>query len=188
MNKSAKLYERKLAFIDTETTGLDPDTHELIEMGVLIYDPNKEEVEKEWDVKIAPSHIETASDVALSINGYADDPESYTGSLKSALIKFNSLTKDCMIVGQNVEFDIKFIKLGMEQFNIEPAFHRHWKLEMVSLAWWAIKNSDISGVSLAKLCDHFSISNVGAHRALTDCRRTYELYLKLADLLQPNLK
>jgi len=168
-----------LAFVDIETTGLDENTHEIIEIAALVYSPAEDKVLDEWETKIAPSHIETASDYALKINGYINNPKLYTNNLKSALIKLNSIVKKCMIIGQNIEFDLKFLRHNMAEEGIEPSFDRHRKLDLMALAWFAVKDSAIPGMSLANLCDHFSVSNVGAHGALIDCRRAFDIYRNL---------
>lgn len=175
MKVKKKLSEYNLAFVDTETTGLNEDEHEIIEIGVLIYNQQTDQIEDEWETKIAPTHIETASQTALRINGYINNPELYRGSLKSALIKFNSLVEGCIIVGQNVSFDLKFINKVLKELNITPKFDRRY-LELMGLSWWAVKDSDLPGISLESLCNHFNIPNIGAHSALIDCRRAFEVY------------
>lgn len=170
-----KFANKRLAFTDIETTGLYENEHEIIEIATIIYDPEEDRVIEEWEKKVSPTHIETASPIALKINGYNNDPDSYTGSLKSALIKFNSLAKDCMIVGQNIEFDLRFINKNMEELDIKSSFGRHAKLDLMAIAWPLVKG-EIDGLSLAHLCTHFSISNIGAHGALVDCRRAFGVY------------
>jgi DNA polymerase III alpha subunit (gram-positive type) len=179
--KNTKLSEQKLAFVDLETTGLSFDNHEIIEIGLLVYNPSTGEVEREWETKIAPTHIETAEDAALRINGYINNPEAYNGNLKSALIKFNSLVKGCIIVGQNIGFDLSFINKNMRELGIKPRFS-HRNLDLIGLAWFVVKDTDIPGISLERLCNHFGVSNVGAHTALVDCRRTFEIYRKLLNI------
>jgi DNA polymerase III alpha subunit (gram-positive type) len=173
--------DKLLAIIDSETTGLLTDEHELIELAVILYDRQQDIVIKEWDVKIAPRHINTAQDQALKINGYADDPTSYKTNIKSALIKFNKLTDNCILVGQNVAFDIAFIKKAMAEFNMEPKFDRR-SLELMSMSWFHICDQNLNGLSLKDLCSYFNISNVGAHGALVDCRRTLGVYKSLAGI------
>lgn len=173
-----QLSECKLAFVDLETTGLSVDEHEIIEIGVIIYNQDTQEIEKEWETKIAPTRIETASKKALQINGYINSPELYIGKLKSALIKFNSLVKDCIVTGQNTKFDLKFIEKSMKEFGIEPSFDFR-SLDLISLAWFAVKDTGAKNLSLHYLCEHFGVCNVGSHSALTDCRRTFGLYKKL---------
>jgi DNA polymerase III alpha subunit (gram-positive type) len=173
------LSDLNLAFVDIETTGLNEKEHEIIEIAALVYKPSEDKVIDEWETKVAPSHIETASDYALKITGYINNPKLYTNNLKSALIKLNSVVKQCMIIGQNIEFDLKFLRRNMEEQGIEPSFDRHRKLDLMALAWFSVKDSNIPGMSLADLCDHFSVSNVGAHGALIDCRRAFDIYRNL---------
>jgi len=171
-----KYTERNICFADIETTGLYEDKNEIIEIGALIYSPSEDKVVQEWEKKVAPRHIETASPEALRINGYINNPESYKGSIKSALIKFNSLAENCMIIGQNIKFDTRFLRYYMAEFDIKPSFSRHTEIDLMAMAWPAVCDSNIEGLSLAHLCSHFNVSNVGAHSALVDCRRTFEVY------------
>lgn len=187
MKIKKNLWEYKLAFLDLETTGLSPKHNEIIEVGILLYDQESDQIEKEWEYKIAPSNIETASPMALKLNGYNDNPQSYKGNLKSAMIKINSLIdKECLIVGQNVGgFDLPFIYNAMESLGIKPGFSRRY-LDLMGLAWWAVKDTDIPGISLENFCTHFNVSNDGAHGAIVDCRRTFEVYRKVSEFLKPS--
>jgi DNA polymerase III alpha subunit (gram-positive type) len=172
------LADKKLAFTDLELTGLCLKKHEIIEIGVLIYNQHRDEIEKEWSVKVAPLHIETASQKALVINGYINNPDNYRNKLNPSLIKFNSIVKGCMLVGYNIGCDVGFIKRDMDKLNIRPTFSRI-PLDLMSMVWFAIKDSNIKGMSLDTVCDYFDICNIGSHSALIDCRRSYELYRKL---------
>lgn len=177
-NKKPKtpIKDLKIAFVDTETTGLYPDTNEVIEMAAVIYDPNTDTVVEEWERKAAPRNIKTASDYALKINGYAEAPDTYKDPIKDVILEFNDVVAGCVIAGQNIQFDIDFINKYYKEFDIKAGFHRHRKLEISSLVWPVIRESDLSSLSLATLCEHFGISNEGEHRALPDCRRTLEVY------------
>lgn len=179
-----KFSNLKLAFTDTETTGLDENQHEIIEIATIIYDPETDTVLDEWEKKIAPAHLETAQSEALKINGYAENPDLYTGRLKPTLIKFNSLVKDCAIVGQNIDFDLRFLVKSMRENDIKPNWNHRRKLDLMSLAWPVVKDSEINGLGLFDLCNFFGISNVGAHSALIDCRRAYEVYRCLMKIYQ----
>jgi DNA polymerase-3 subunit epsilon len=182
-----KLSEIDLAFIDIESTGLDFDKHEIIEIAVIVYNQKEEKIIKEWEIKIAPQSIEDASEKALQLNGYITNQHLYKSSLKSALIKFNSIVKDCIVVGQNISFDVRFIEKEMSKLNIEPSYD-HRKLDMMSMSWFHVNETDIPGLSLKKLCDHFNVCNVGEHTALVDCYRTLELYGVLKRLVNDSIK
>lgn len=178
-----KFNEKNLAFTDCESSGLSEFDHEILELAVLLYDQKNKKITKEWEVKIKPSHIESATQEALKINGYLNNPNLYSTSLNSALIKFNSLVRDCILVGQNISFDLRFINKNMKDLNIKPSFDCR-SLELMSLSWWKVKDTEIEGLSLKKICSHFNVSNVGEHSALVDCRRAFEVYKRLEKLYE----
>jgi DNA polymerase-3 subunit alpha (Gram-positive type) len=171
-----KLKDFNLAFVDTETTGLDPVRQEIIEIAAIIYDPRKDKVIKEWSRKAAPRTIKTASDIALNMNGYNEAPETYKDNIKDVISEYYKITKDCIVVGQNIQFDINFIKKYYKEFSVGGEFHRHRRLEISSMVWPAIVNSELESISLQAICEHFGVSNENAHRALVDCHRTLEIY------------
>ena len=82
-----------LAFIDTETTGLDPNKHEIIELAVVIArqvpregkGPSLEIIEEcEW--KIKPQRIELAEEAALRVNGYNEVDWMFAVDRKKAMV------------------------------------------------------------------------------------------------------
>lgn len=178
--------ERNLAFIDTESTGLLPERHELIEIGcVLVRQIPREgkgpevEIIEEFDVKIKPRHIETADPVALSINGYRPEDWTLAVDLKKALELLAEKTKDAIMVGHNVAHDYAFLQKAFEQERVENTMHYH-KVDTISLAYAMLyDNLDVKKFSLRSLCEHFGIINERAHSALSDARATFEVYKRL---------
>jgi len=62
-----------LTVLDTETTGLDSDIHEIIEIAAITYLLDKEGnryVMKKYESKINPQRLHTASEKALEVNGF----------------------------------------------------------------------------------------------------------------------
>jgi DNA polymerase III alpha subunit (gram-positive type) len=186
--KKKKLCEYNLAFVDSETTGLSPRDHEIIEIAAIIYDPRKDKIIKEWSRKAAPRNIKTANKVALDMNGYNEAPETYKDDIKSVISEYYKLTNDCIVVGQNIQFDINFIKKYYKEFSVGGEFHRHRRLEISSMVWPVIMDSELESISLKALCEHFNVSNENAHRALTDCRRTLEIYRCLMNIYKTSIK
>jgi DNA polymerase III alpha subunit (gram-positive type) len=179
-----KLYEYNLAFVDSETTGLSPIDHEIIELAVIVYDPRKDEVVKEWSRKAAPRNIKTASSIALNINGYNEAPETYKDNIKDVILEYHKITQGCVVVGQNIKFDVVFLKKYYKEFFINEGLHKHRAVELSSMVWPALVNSDLEGISLKEICEHFGVSNENAHRALVDCQRALEVYRCMMKLYQ----
>jgi len=176
MSTIMKLKDINIAVVDTETTGLSPQTNEIIEIAAIIYDPNEDKIIREWEAKAAPRNIKTASEYALKINGYNEDPNSYTGNIKDIIAEYCNIVSGCTILGQNIKFDMWFINKYLDEFGINQKQHRHRTLELSSITWPIMRKTGSKNTSLASQCEHFGVSNVGAHRALADCRRTLEVY------------
>jgi DNA polymerase-3 subunit epsilon len=180
------MHDRNLAFIDTETTGLDFDKHEVIEIGCVIVKQSGIETGKptfivvdEFEMKIKPERIEDADPVALRVNGY--DPASwlFAYDLKQAMTLFAEKTKDAIMVSHNTPFDYGFLDKAFRKTGVINTMHYH-KLDTISIAFAKLyMTGDVTRFSLRFLCDYFGIDNKNAHTALSDARALFELYQKL---------
>jgi len=59
-----------LALIDVETTGLDPDKHEMIDIGAIYIEADGRELGR-FHARINPMHPERADPGALAVNGFS---------------------------------------------------------------------------------------------------------------------
>ncbi|KKQ35313.1 MAG: Exonuclease RNase T and DNA polymerase III [Candidatus Nomurabacteria bacterium GW2011_GWB1_37_5] len=180
----SQLKKQNLAFIDVETTGLDPDKHEVIELGCVLisqnWNGNKPEFEvlEEIEFKIKPEHIENAEPVALRINGYDPAAWVFAYDLKQAMEVFGKKTADAIMIGHNVCFDYGFVDKAFKKSGVENKMHYH-KLDTISIAFAKLHNGEADKFSLNYLCNFFKVENKKAHSALSDARATYEIYKKL---------
>lgn len=177
--------KHRLAFIDVETTGLDPRRHEIIQIGLVLADQiwtgDKVELKhiSEIELKIKPENIENADPQALRVNGYTPSDWIFAYSLPEAMQIFQEKTKDCIFIAHNVCFDYSFIDHAFYKANIENLMHYH-RLDTLSIAYARLGVREETGkYSLSTLCDMFGIKNDNAHTALADARATYELFPKL---------
>lgn len=174
-----KVAEADLVFFDTETTGFDLDK-ELIEIGLVKAKAKTFEIIAEKDIKIKPTHIETADPDALGIVGY--DPAEWERDgvdLKTGLEQFLSCTEGCILVGHNIAFDWMHLKKSLEQCGLR--FNYYYKgLDTFSLAWQKLAgHQGIDRISLRELTSYFKIPEGRKHRAIDDAKATYQVFLKL---------
>lgn len=175
-----------LAFIDTETTGTNPDKHEIIELALIIAKqidrPGKGpkiEILGEYEWKIKPERIEDAEDQALRINGYNETDWMFAIDLKSAMKDFAKKTESCTFVSHNLTFDYSFIQRAFEKTNIENNMH-YAKLDTISIAFARLYDApQADRFSLKFLCELLKVENAKAHTALADTRALVEVYKKL---------
>ncbi|MBX4216070.1 3'-5' exonuclease [Candidatus Parcubacteria bacterium] len=181
--------KNNLAFIDTETTGFEIERHEIVQIGCVVVrqverDGKGPEVEviEEFELKVKPTHIETADRGALKVNGYNSTEWADALTLKQALEVLAEKTKDAIMVGHNVAFDYAFLKKAFEDQKVANAMHYH-KIDTISFAFALLyDNLEVEKFSLRALCEYFKIENKNAHTALSDARATFELYKKLLGL------
>ncbi len=179
--------KHNLAFVDIETTGLDPDKHEIIELGVVLVrqigDMGKDfEVIEEFEIKIKPEHIELADPQALKVNGYDASQWVFANTLTEAMKVFSEKTKDAIFVAHNMTFDYSFIDKAFKQTGVENKMF-YAKLDTISMAYAKLHaNPHIEKFRLQKLCEYFGVENERAHSALSDTRALFEVYKHLMKL------
>lgn len=179
--------ERNLAFIDTETTGLSLDKHEIIEIGCVLISQNGDfgtgfKKIEEFEIKVRPENIAAADPVALKINGYSEKEWKNAVPLKEAMETLSQKTEGAIMVGHNVSFDYAFLEKAFEKTGIKNTMHYH-KLDTISIAFAKLYDiKDIERFSLKSLCEYFGVVNEKAHTALADARATFEIFTRLMNL------
>lgn len=169
--------ERRLAFIDVETTGLNDRKHEILEVAVLITDPQAYAIQQTMVAKLQPQHLELAEPKALEVNGYnpIDWAPHHCWTRPSLLGALSSLLENKVLVGQNVAFDEGFLKSFFYEFDRTPTWHHH-KVDTASLAWPDYARGRIKGISLSALAEHFGMHQPQPHTALSDATIALNLY------------
>ncbi len=181
--------KHNLAFIDLETTGFNPDKHEVIELAGLIArqvprpgkGPSLEMIE-EFEFKIKPEHLDTAEPEALRINGYNEMDWLFAADLTQVMKAVADKTADCTLVTHNLTFDWNFLDHAFRKTGVENKMH-YAKLDTISFAYAKLYNrEEVQRFSLRSLAEYFGIQNEKAHTALADIRTTFEIYKKLIEL------
>lgn len=175
MSTRTPLSERPLAFVDCETTGLDPHEQEVIEIAILKEYPDGRL--EEWETKTKPQRIETAHPKALEINGYAANPSLWDDAPTFDEVAATIAAKldDCIIVGHNPKFDLEFLKAGLKRAGSKARLP-YRALDTVTLAYEHLSHKGLESLSLDAICTFLGISNEGHHTALVDAHRCREVW------------
>lgn len=162
------LYEKPLAWCDTETTGLDPDRHDILDIAIVrVASDGSETV---FSSKILMERPQNAHPKALEVNGYT--PEKWVDARPVGEvfreIHDRKLLQDCILAGQNIPFDARFINATFQRLGIDARVDYHL-YDTVTLALAHLKPY-LKSVSLVPVCVALGIPVDNAHEAMADCR------------------
>lgn len=168
--------KRPQAFIDIETTGLDPNKHEIWEIACLLRMPDGKEETCSYFLDL--HHQETASSEALILSGFHDRyPAGNSIPIDTAFELFKNFTKNAAIFGLNPCFDIGFLRATAIREKI--IFQPEWFYTIVDIKSFAAGALGISPlISSNKLAERLGVRTERAdrHSALGDCYYSAEIY------------
>ncbi len=159
--------------LDFETTGLNPATCDIIEIGLAKMIDGK--VTEYFDTFVDPKkHIPEDSS---RIHGIYDSDVKDAPYLESVLPDVLKFIGDAPIIAHNgLGYDYIILDRVCKQCGIAPPANR--RIDTLIMA----DNLRVEGRhNLSALCQHFGISLVNAHRAYADCIATAKLYAALEE-------
>ncbi len=169
-----------LAFLDCEFGGLDPEQHDITEIGVIVTDYRLAELaSREWKVQARPERV---TKEAAAIFDY--DPERWEREgvgIRQALTEFAALLPPGHTVipaGQNVRMDVTFLERAYKACGIPYPFDYH-VIDLATLfyAWSLVAGEPVPALSLRQAASLAGLARSGqAHHALEDARLTLETF------------
>lgn len=166
---------RGFAVIDCETTGLNKTGSDRIaEIAIAIYDKHFN-LTGQYETVINPEQ-----DLGMtSLHGINGLMASNAPKFKQVMDAIAYLLNDRVIIGHNVEFDLKFIAHEFSKENIGI----NWKNSYIDTLKMA-KDANLvtENNQLATLCSHFEIPLLNAHSAMADVLATAQLCKALLKL------
>lgn len=156
--------------LDIETTGFDPLTCEILEVGFVIFEVvgNRLEITEEWTQVFKPNGEVPAQIFALTGIG----PEELVNA--PAFAEHQAFLQDKLgnatIVGHNVIFDIKFLQAFGIKFSGEV-------IDTLELVQFILPTHH--SYNLENLMHTFGVSHQNAHRALADSKACLQVLEKL---------
>ena len=183
-----------LLFIDTETGGLDPASHSLLSVGLVVGDGPKVLNSLEILIRHEP-YVVSAGGMAVNRidlvqhTAAALEPKMALTVLDVFLDQhFPHLCQPILLAGHNVAFDMAFLGtfLASQGRALEPRFsHRAVDTHSLAAGLRDAGRLPMENLSSTALFAHFGIEVAEArrHTALGDALATFELYWKLVGLL-----
>ena len=164
---------RDLVFIDLETTHLNPQVGEIIELALVRV---TKEREIRFVTKIRPERLHLAQKRALEINGYNEEEWQDAPRARDVAVRVADLISEGLLVGHNVSFDFEYLE---EFLHVHGQKFRasYRKIDTMTLAHEHLPF--LRSYSLSTLRDFFGLSQEGAHRAEKDLDDMRSIYRRL---------
>lgn len=144
-----------LAFVDCETTGLDPDRHEVWEVAVIRREADG--TEELWRALVEIDDLATADAAALNVGRFFDRYQDSKASNRAGVAKeVMRRTWGAHLVGAVPSFDAAFLGRLLRWFGCVPGWHYHL-IDVEALA---------AGVILANASDRDEIGRSARATAL----------------------
>tara|TARA_B100000900_G_scaffold189648_1_gene160645 strand:+ start:123 stop:935 length:813 start_codon:yes stop_codon:yes gene_type:complete len=162
----------KILILDTETTGLDENKDEIIEIGCILFHVSSRAVLSQVSF-LFPVTLNEAE----PINGISAEVTNIVQPWEDGLKFFLKLVDSAdAIVAHNVEFDKKWFGKGRL-----PKLDKKWICSLDDINW-SFKKSLKNRPSVTDLALSFSIPVWSLHRALSDCFYISEVFKKCENL------
>lgn len=183
----------KIIFIDTETTGLSHQKHDIIQLAGLVTEGKK--ILDEFNFKCQPINWNTISKEALKVNNTSEDDLKKYEMPQATFIHFLKILEKhfngekFIIAGQNVKaFDWRFVVSFWDKHkryadpNFQDYFDEKISLDLLDLSRPLKKHGviDVPNVKLGTIVEALNINVEGElHDALTDIKATQEGFYEL---------
>lgn len=154
--------------LDIETTGLDPNKDEIIEIGCVRFRDRR--VDAEWSTLIHPGR--RIPPFITRLTGITDQMVLQAPAILDVLPELADFVGDAPILGHNVRFDLSFFKK-------HSLFRLNATLDTYEMAAVLLPNA--GRYNLSALAQSLGVPYPATHRALDDSRATRGVYLRLLE-------
>lgn len=167
---SSYIMENEFVVYDFETTGLDTNTCEIIEIGAVKIKGG--EIVDVFQTLVKPRNI--ISDTITRLTNISNDMVASSPSIKIVMPAFYDFCKGCILGGYNsANFDDKILAVQSRKLGIE---FDNQTTDVILLARSKMASSNYK---LSTVVKNLGIVLIGAHRALNDALATAKVLLKL---------
>lgn len=175
VGRMKKRQQEGYVVVDIETTGLQSSVDEIIEIAAVRV--VKHQITEEFSVLVQPE--KELTETIIRLTGITPELLQQQGcTLAEAMERFVEFIGNSPLVGYNIAFDSSFLNAACKKTGRERL--TNMRRDALSLARRTL--DEVNDYKLETLTEYFKISSDERHRALADCRMTFQVYEKLNEL------
>lgn len=180
-----------LVVVDTETTGVKPGGNDIIEVSAIKYGPDFTPVS--CFTSLCKPRKPIPAD-ATEVNNITDEMVADAPPFALIASAFSEYIAGCNVVGHNLPFDLRFLYISGVELPPKAKYYDTLDLAKKVLTKYGSKKYnhktgeyeeaedwDVYDYKLESLCDYYDIYRSDAHRSLSDCYATAQLFENLID-------
>ena len=161
--------------LDFETTGLDPQVDEIIEIGAVKIQDGQ--IVDEYHTLIKPSR--EISRRSSEITGITQEMLENKRSIEEVLPEFLGFLENSIIVAHNANFDYRFLRLW-----IKKVMGLDWERPYIDTLALAKSLLKMRSYSLDSVVEKLGLGPFRHHRALDDARVTAQVFLRFVEMMK----
>lgn len=177
------MFNKDLLLIDEETSGLDPQKHEIIQLAGVLLDKKTLREKASFNSYIKPRKWRQRDLKSMAVNKITWEQLKAAWDIKTVLRQFNRAFKKPVILAYYVGVnDINFLKAAYKKAGLRYPFDYHtfniWGLfyPFLALQNKLSNRKEFTGFSLKDMLAYFKIPKpTRLHDALVDCRAEAEI-------------
>lgn len=175
LSKNTRIYKGKslldfpsdYTLIDIETTGLDPNYDEIIEIAAIRIRNNM--IDSTFSTLVKPERL--IDNFITELTGITNDMVANSLPIEPNLYKLHSFINNDILIGHNVNFDVNFLYDNYIKYT--PYLFKNNFVDTLRLSRKVYP--DLGSHSLSYLTRSLGIISKTSHRAEADCLTTYSL-------------
>ena len=162
--------------VDLETTGLDPEIDEIIQIGAIKI--QKDKITDKFNRLVKPSR--PISDFITELTGITNEDLDKADDIKDVLPLFLDFIGDNILIGHNVNFDINFIYDNSLKILNTP--FKNDFVDTLRIARKLLKQ--LNHHRLDDLIEYYNLEEREEHQALNDCELTLKIYKNMLNKIE----
>ncbi|HTZ11936.1 MAG TPA: 3'-5' exonuclease [Candidatus Margulisiibacteriota bacterium] len=177
---SPSLKEAEFVILDTETTGLEPESGDRIVEIAAIRFRGKEKIAV-FENLVDPKR--NISEGAFSVNGITQDMLRGAPEIKEVLPKFMEFIRGSCLCSYNAAFDLGFLNNELN-FLGEPRLNGLPVVDILKMARRLLPG--LQRYALSSVAENLGVARKQVHRALEDVELAAEVFFRLRDIAESN--